>query len=1215
MGAGKGQGLSVFVRDTLLPFVSLAERSEFFVWLRVALPGCMPLFCCCAYVPPRSSPLWKHSDGRMGDGWREVFASLFASVGRFAGRGEVAVFGDLNAHTAGLDDVGSASQAVADDLGQAGVGVSAVHVPQRRTRDNTAACEYGRVLCDLVSANDCVILNGRTPGDEGGYCTFVPRARRHSPSVLDYGIVSRRLFPCVADFHVLNPRTVPAMARTSDHCILRCVLRVPAALGLPPADGRPLPPSIKWDASKRQQYQVLLCSDPEFCERRQAIMRGLAEGRLGVDEASERWCDVVRDAAKRVFGVAGRRGSGSCMPSGHRPKAWFRECRPEHAVLQAALRAGDSHAAAEARRRFNAKKRVVQRRMGQQREAALMRDIRHNPRRFWTAYRGSQPAALTHDLSGLTQHWQQLYAPAGAGGLRETAPSAQACAQSFSASLPVSEGDVAAAADLNADFQADEIVAAVRKLKPGRMAGPDGLRGELFRGLYCVQIVFDEGRQRSVERHVYDAGVSSPLHDLCVLLNAAFKAAAVPRVWCSAFLSAVLKRGDPSDLDNYRGIAVGSALGKILSLVLHARLTRWSEARGLRAQGQAGFRDGHRTSDHVFVLKHLIDRSRAASQRLFVCFVDFKKAYDSVRRDLMLQCLADMGVHGEMLHTVASMYWEAPVAVKAGLQVGDFFDTTRGVKQGDPLSPLLFGLFIDRVEKWMRDRVPACGVDLGGQLLRVLLYADDLALTATSKEDLQLMLDALGEFCAAHGMEVNVGKSCVVVFGKRPPRSGVDIPTAGWLYGGVTVPLESEFRYLGVVFHQCKGVSACTAALRGAGLRAMWGMLRRCADMESCSLSLKVELFDYIVAPVLNFCCDVWGPSLLRPTVDASMDNDVHKVQTLFLRQVAGGVRNSTSRQLLLREFGAKPLARSWVHACVGLWNRVARLGGGSLMRAAMLENLGVQSSRVVRTWSAGFRDLLAVLQCVPDQGLVNDGVLHELPVERVMAAFDEWWFACWEGLPLDPREQSDASGVLTTYNAWFAAGGEVDAGRWSQVPGYVQRTAGIPAPLVRSLAAFRLGAHDLAVAVGRFTGEERGNRVCPKCDDGSVGDELHMIFECPAMDVARQRFPSLFAPFGGWESVRDTLHADDMPAFMHTDAQGALAAFVHHCWLLRGSEPPDEFVFGDCLDVPGSSSGFESACDDAFELSSEMEDFFRDLPYEPAGSNLVEFSGDVWEG
>ena len=91
---------------------------------------------------------------------------------------------------------------------------------------------------------------------------------------------------------------------------------------------------------------------------------------------------------------------------------------------------------------------------------------------------------------------------------------------------------------------------------------------------------------------------------------------------------------------------------------------------------------------------------------MFVCFVDSRKAYDSVRRDLLMKCLIDLGLHGNIFSTIMHMYWKAPMITKVGRVLGQPFDSTRGVKQGDPLSPLLFGLFIDRIEAWLESRAP-----------------------------------------------------------------------------------------------------------------------------------------------------------------------------------------------------------------------------------------------------------------------------------------------------------------------------------------------------------------------------------------------------------------------------------------------------------------------------------------------------------------------------
>lgn len=137
-------------------------------------------------------------------------------------------------------------------------------------------------------------------------------------------------------------------------------------------------------------------------------------------------------------------------------------------------------------------------------------------------------------------------------------------------------------------------------------------------------------------------------------------------------LSAVYMQGDPPDMHNYRGIALGSVMGKIFSMILEScRLSVYCESNGLRAEGQAGFRSARSTAGNLFVLKHFVDKHRVGkSGCLYVCFVDFKKAYDRVRRDLVMRCLAKAGVGGEMLAAIIQMYGSALLQPKVGLELG-----------------------------------------------------------------------------------------------------------------------------------------------------------------------------------------------------------------------------------------------------------------------------------------------------------------------------------------------------------------------------------------------------------------------------------------------------------------------------------------------------------------------------------------------------------------
>lgn len=83
-------------------------------------------------------------------------------------------------------------------------------------------------------------------------------------------------------------------------------------------------------------------------------------------------------------------------------------------------------------------------------------------------------------------------------------------------------------------------------------------------------------------------------------------------------------------------------------------------------------------------------------KRLYCCFVDLAKAYDSVPRDLLWQRLHDVGVRGRLLHTIKALYdVGVDMHIKTPYGTLDPIRATVGVKQGCPLSPTLFGLYID----------------------------------------------------------------------------------------------------------------------------------------------------------------------------------------------------------------------------------------------------------------------------------------------------------------------------------------------------------------------------------------------------------------------------------------------------------------------------------------------------------------------------------------
>jgi hypothetical protein len=100
-------------------------------------------------------------------------------------------------------------------------------------------------------------------------------------------------------------------------------------------------------------------------------------------------------------------------------------------------------------------------------------------------------------------------------------------------------------------------------------------------------------------------------------------------------IHALHKGGDALQFENYRGITVGPVLAKVFAMILEARLCSRAEERGLRAKGQVGFKKNFRTSDNLYILQTLIKQNTHKRKKVYCCFVDFCKAFDTMLRDLL----------------------------------------------------------------------------------------------------------------------------------------------------------------------------------------------------------------------------------------------------------------------------------------------------------------------------------------------------------------------------------------------------------------------------------------------------------------------------------------------------------------------------------------------------------------------------------------------------
>ena len=334
-----------------------------------------------------------------------------------------------------------------------------------------------------------------------------------------------------------------------------------------------------------------------------------------------------------------------------------------------------------------------------------------------------------------------------------------------------------------------------------------------------------------------------------------------PLVWSHHIIYSIHKSGPTFDPNNYRTIMVGYTFSKLYATVLHRKLSSTLEERDLKARGQAGFRSAHQTIDHIFTLRAVIEEARHRSSKVNCCFVDFRKAFDSVPREDLFQRLRDIGISMTLLTAIMRLYKSVLGRLREVGGLFEFIRSTIGVKQGCPLSPTLFGIYIDELEPFLQEHTQVTdGCLLHQVLISILLFADDIVLLASSLEGLQRQLDAIALFCDLRKLTVNLGKTKVMIFNGVKKTSNFR-----FLFKGEKVEITNTYTYLGVQFTGPRfslRPSLQPRINKGYGSLAL--LERQCFRHHFEDISSKMRFVDALIRPTVLYGSEVWGPSLLE---------------------------------------------------------------------------------------------------------------------------------------------------------------------------------------------------------------------------------------------------------------------------------------------------------------------------------------------------------------
>lgn len=264
---------------------------------------------------------------------------------------------------------------------------------------------------------------------------------------------------------------------------------------------------------------------------------------------------------------------------------------------------------------------------------------------------------------------------------------------------------------------------------------------------------------------------------------------------------------------------------------------------------QFGFRGGFGTRDALFAMQVLVQRCQDMNKDVYLCFIDYEKAFDRVRHQQMLEILQRVGLDNRDLRIIANLYWNQRANVRVEDALSEEVLIKRGVRQGCVLSPMLFNLYSEAILSQALDGFDR-GIVVNGEIINNLRYADDTALIAGSLEDLQALLDRVHATSSNYGLNMNVRKTKFMIVSKQDVNGALSI-------AGNVVERVASYKYLGCWLNE-RWDSSQEVRARIEQARGVFEKMRKLLCRRNLSLKTRTRIIRCYVFPVLLYGHEGW---------------------------------------------------------------------------------------------------------------------------------------------------------------------------------------------------------------------------------------------------------------------------------------------------------------------------------------------------------------------
>jgi hypothetical protein len=1040
MGRNSG-GLVVLIRKSLSEFIQTVEtKCENILCTKLSrnLFGCdKDVLFVGLYNHPVNSPFY---DGKEYSCTLELLEKFLLSRLE-AGLDEfLLIAGDFNSR------IGDWSFDVQDDGEN-----DYVHTFERISKDSVVN-NFGKLLIQLCYMFEIVPLNGLVEqGFDKNFTFFSDRGN----STID-------LYVCSVDFiPFLSCLNVGQRVESHHMPVLLGVRAVPVSHS---DDSNQMHSStkLKWDSSKTQLYlDFLLSNDGQ--QRLEDATNSIVEN---VERALGKFVNLILDAGQCMRRTV--KSSARARPN----NAWFDdECRKLKREANRALnkymrtlKVADRILYTQKRSDYQTKIREKKNAHKQNLRDSLLEN-KNDSSSFWSIIRRAR-SHVSKRVSISIETWKNHFAVLL--GQRATERE-EGNAEDDLGGVARDESDDVFVFDLDCEITEGEVQYAIRKLKNGKAPGLDELSSEFLK----------------VAEHTF-------VPFLTKLFNELFDKGLFPESWCQSAIIPLFKKGDINNPENYRGISLLSTVSKVFTSILNRRLYTWAEEEHKIREEQAGFRKQYSTIDHIYTVVSMIRKclNGHRKKKLYVIFVDYLRAYDSVDRESLWKVLNKIKTSSKMLRMMQGIYKSVKSCVKWGNELSEFFDCPQGLKQGCVLSPLIFSLLINDVaEKVAINGKHGIQFLPGLQEVFLLLFADDISLVSTTPAGLQNQINNLEKASDVLGLTVNLSKTKVMIFRKGGHLSKAE----KWFYKGKEIEVVNSYKYLGFTLTTKLSFEIALDEFTGRAKRKVVEIMKTMWRLECFDVSVFFKLFDAQVKPMLLYAAEIWGLSRYQ------VIESVH----MFACKRLLNVSIKTPNTMVYGELGRYPLYIDSAIYAIRYWFKLQKMLLVRLPKQAYVMDKNGNYD-VMFSWCAAVKnclDMYGFSFVWLNGGVSDEKVFLKILKERMVDCFKQNWSS--------KLRDSERFSTYRTFKSLI------------QPEAYLN---GITISKFRNVfIRFRLGVNELNVN-RRY---QNGSKLCPFCEQ--VENEVHFILVCPKYNDLREKFIYRFCTTPNLTSLSFLLQNENM--------------------------------------------------------------------------------------